>query len=132
MDAGSIRDAIREAATLGVKEIYFTGGEPFLHPEILPLLLKDAVVVAPPAAPDRYLDSKSRVFQHSASDCVADLAGPLTIVVNAKVVNAKDLVALAGCGAGVGEAWADGPRTAPVYLVMVDPLTFHLSPTPAG
>jgi len=29
---------IAEAAALGVKEIYFTGGEPFMHPEILPLL----------------------------------------------------------------------------------------------
>jgi len=46
MDARSIRHAIREAETLGVKEIYFTGGEPFLHPEILPLL-KDSLAVAP-------------------------------------------------------------------------------------
>ena len=30
--------AIREAEELGVKEIYFTGGEPFLHGDILPLL----------------------------------------------------------------------------------------------
>ena len=46
MDARSIRHAIREAETLGVKEIYFTGGEPFLHPEILPLLT-DSLAVAP-------------------------------------------------------------------------------------
>ena len=46
MDACRIRDTIQEAETLGVKEIYFTGGEPFLHPEILPLL-KDALAVAP-------------------------------------------------------------------------------------
>ncbi len=32
------RTAIREAEELGVKEIYFTGGEPFLHGDILPLL----------------------------------------------------------------------------------------------
>jgi AdoMet-dependent heme synthase len=32
------RAAIREAEELGVKEIYFTGGEPFLHGDILPLL----------------------------------------------------------------------------------------------
>ena len=32
------RRFIDEAATLGVKEVYFTGGEPFLHAEILPLL----------------------------------------------------------------------------------------------
>src|SRR5882724_763825 len=32
------RAAIREAEELGVKEIYFTGGEPFLHRDILSLL----------------------------------------------------------------------------------------------
>ncbi len=40
------RRAIEEAATLGVKEIYFTGGEPFLHPDVLPLL-REALEVAP-------------------------------------------------------------------------------------
>src|SRR5258705_1761680 len=40
------RNAIREADELGVKEIYFTGGEPFLHGEIL-ALLADALLVAP-------------------------------------------------------------------------------------
>lgn len=38
LDAGTIRRAIAEAEEAGVKEIYFTGGEPFLHGEILPLL----------------------------------------------------------------------------------------------
>ena len=36
--AEAVRAAIREAEELGVKEIYFTGGEPFLHGDILPLL----------------------------------------------------------------------------------------------
>jgi uncharacterized Fe-S cluster-containing radical SAM superfamily protein len=40
------RRAIREAEDLGVKEIYFTGGEPFLHAEMLGLL-GDALEVAP-------------------------------------------------------------------------------------
>ena len=40
------REAMREADALGVKEIYFTGGEPFLHGEIL-ALLADALAVAP-------------------------------------------------------------------------------------
>lgn len=40
------REAMREADLLGVKEIYFTGGEPFLHGEIL-ALLADALAVAP-------------------------------------------------------------------------------------
>jgi hypothetical protein len=36
--AAEARRYIDEAGALGVKEIYFTGGEPFMHPEILPLL----------------------------------------------------------------------------------------------
>jgi uncharacterized Fe-S cluster-containing radical SAM superfamily protein len=40
------QSAIREAAELGVKEIYFTGGEPFLHGDILTLLAA-ALEVAP-------------------------------------------------------------------------------------
>jgi hypothetical protein len=46
LDGESVRRAIREAEGLGVKEIYFTGGEPFLHHEILPLL-EEALAVAP-------------------------------------------------------------------------------------
>jgi MoaA/NifB/PqqE/SkfB family radical SAM enzyme len=38
LDAESAGRAIAEAERLGVKEIYFTGGEPFLHRDILPLL----------------------------------------------------------------------------------------------
>lgn len=37
---------LREAEALGVREVYFTGGEPFLHPDILPLL-EAALAVAP-------------------------------------------------------------------------------------
>ena len=45
--AGEVaRRAIAEADRLGVKEIYFTGGEPFLHGEILPLLER-ALAAAP-------------------------------------------------------------------------------------
>ncbi|HYB71652.1 MAG TPA: radical SAM protein, partial [Candidatus Bathyarchaeia archaeon] len=46
LDADTIRRAIDEAEREGVKEIYFTGGEPFLHREILPLLER-ALRVAP-------------------------------------------------------------------------------------
>ena len=49
LDAESARRAISEAEELGVKEIYFTGGEPFLHREILPLLAA-ALEVAPTTA----------------------------------------------------------------------------------
>jgi hypothetical protein len=46
LDAETVRRALQEAERLGVKEIYFTGGEPFLHREILPLL-RDALALAP-------------------------------------------------------------------------------------
>jgi MoaA/NifB/PqqE/SkfB family radical SAM enzyme len=38
METAAARRAIADAERLGVKEIYFTGGEPFLHKDILPLL----------------------------------------------------------------------------------------------
>ncbi len=38
LDGETARRAIAEADRLGVKEIYFTGGEPFLHKDILALL----------------------------------------------------------------------------------------------
>jgi MoaA/NifB/PqqE/SkfB family radical SAM enzyme len=44
--AGTARRAIADAERLGVKEIYFTGGEPFLHRHILPLL-EQSLAVAP-------------------------------------------------------------------------------------
>jgi hypothetical protein len=46
LDGATVRRAIREAERLGVKEIYFTGGEPFLHPELL-ALLETSLAVAP-------------------------------------------------------------------------------------
>jgi hypothetical protein len=46
LDAATARRAIADADRLGVKEIYFTGGEPFLHKEILPLLAL-SLAVAP-------------------------------------------------------------------------------------
>ena len=46
LDAETAHRAISEGERLGVKEIYFTGGEPFLHQEILPLLAA-ALAVAP-------------------------------------------------------------------------------------
>ena len=46
LDAATVRRVLAEAETVGVKEIYFTGGEPFMHGEILPLL-ECALDVAP-------------------------------------------------------------------------------------
>jgi sulfatase maturation enzyme AslB (radical SAM superfamily) len=41
-----VRSAIADAERLGVREIYFTGGEPFLHAEALPLIA-ESLAVAP-------------------------------------------------------------------------------------
>jgi MoaA/NifB/PqqE/SkfB family radical SAM enzyme len=46
LDAAVARRYLAEVEALGVREVYFTGGEPFLHPELLPLLA-DALAVAP-------------------------------------------------------------------------------------
>ncbi len=46
LDGAIVRRGIAEAVALGVRELYFTGGEPFLHPEIL-ALLAEALTVAP-------------------------------------------------------------------------------------
>jgi MoaA/NifB/PqqE/SkfB family radical SAM enzyme len=41
-----VRTALAEAERLGVRDVYFTGGEPFLHGQILPLL-EASLAVAP-------------------------------------------------------------------------------------
>jgi MoaA/NifB/PqqE/SkfB family radical SAM enzyme len=46
MSLEQIRPYLAEAARLGVKEIYFTGGEPFLNPE-METILEAALAVAP-------------------------------------------------------------------------------------
>jgi AdoMet-dependent heme synthase len=46
LDGDTVRRAIAEAMGLGARELYFTGGEPFLHPEVLELL-GEALAVAP-------------------------------------------------------------------------------------
>lgn len=46
LDRELARRTLREAESLGVKEIYFTGGEPFLHREMTGFL-EDALGVAP-------------------------------------------------------------------------------------
>jgi MoaA/NifB/PqqE/SkfB family radical SAM enzyme len=68
LDGETIRRAIREAEALGVKEIYFTGGEPFLHREILPLLER-----ALEAAPTTVLTNGTLIGPEEA-DALAALA----------------------------------------------------------
>jgi MoaA/NifB/PqqE/SkfB family radical SAM enzyme len=46
LDPAVVRRYITEATALGVREFYFTGGEPFMHPDLL-ALLEDALNVAP-------------------------------------------------------------------------------------
>ncbi len=68
LDAATIERAIREAEAMGVKEIYFTGGEPFLHGEILPLL-----EVALAAAPTTVLTNGTLIGSEMA-DALAGIA----------------------------------------------------------
>ncbi len=46
MSRKEVGSALLEGERLGVKEFYFTGGEPFLHPDIIPIL-QDALAIAP-------------------------------------------------------------------------------------
>jgi uncharacterized Fe-S cluster-containing radical SAM superfamily protein len=46
MSRESVREHVAAALALGVKEVYFTGGEPFLHRD-LELILADTLAVAP-------------------------------------------------------------------------------------
>ena len=61
--------AIREAEELGVKEIYFTGGEPFLHRDLL-LLLESALAVAPTT-----VLTNGTCIDAAMADALGDLAG---------------------------------------------------------
>jgi MoaA/NifB/PqqE/SkfB family radical SAM enzyme len=69
MASAAVRRAIGEAERLGVKEIYFTGGEPFLHHEILPLL-GESLRVAPTTAL-----TNGTVMTPAIADGLARLAG---------------------------------------------------------
>lgn len=68
LDADTARRAIADAERLGVKEIYFTGGEPFLHREILPLLALSLSV-----APTTVL-TNGTVITAAMADALATLA----------------------------------------------------------
>jgi MoaA/NifB/PqqE/SkfB family radical SAM enzyme len=46
LDIGTVRRYIAEAEALGVQEFYFTGGEPFLHPDLI-RMVEEALAVAP-------------------------------------------------------------------------------------
>jgi MoaA/NifB/PqqE/SkfB family radical SAM enzyme len=46
LDIGTVRRYIAEAEALGVREFYFTGGEPFMHPDLIGMV-EEALAVAP-------------------------------------------------------------------------------------
>jgi len=66
MEGARVRAAIAEAEALGAREIYFTGGEPFLHPEILPL-----VATALAVAPTTVLTNGTAITEATADALVA-------------------------------------------------------------
>src|SRR5438067_1105615 len=69
LDGAVARRAIAEAAALGVREIYFTGGEPFLHREILPLLETSLAIAATTVL------TNGTVLTDATADALAALAG---------------------------------------------------------
>ncbi len=46
MERETVREALEQSASLGVKEYYFTGGEPFMHREMVEIL-EDALAFGP-------------------------------------------------------------------------------------
>jgi sulfatase maturation enzyme AslB (radical SAM superfamily) len=68
LDGEAARRAIAEGERLGVKEIYFTGGEPFLHRDIVPLLELSLTV-----APTTVL-TNGTVITEAMADALAALA----------------------------------------------------------
>jgi uncharacterized Fe-S cluster-containing radical SAM superfamily protein len=46
LDVGTVRRYVAEAEALGVREFYFTGGEPFMHPDLI-RMVEEALAVAP-------------------------------------------------------------------------------------
>ena len=46
MSAGQVDEALEEGRSLGMRQVYFTGGEPFLHPD-LPRMVRAALRLAP-------------------------------------------------------------------------------------
>jgi MoaA/NifB/PqqE/SkfB family radical SAM enzyme len=81
LDAATVLRALQEAEGLGVKEVYFTGGEPFLHPDILRLL--DASLGA---APTTVLTNGTRITERTA-DALAALsaASPYSLEIRVSV-----------------------------------------------
>jgi len=68
MTREEVRARVAEALPLGVKEFYFTGGEPFLHPELLEILA-DTLEHGPCT-----VLTNGTIFSERRVDALADLA----------------------------------------------------------
>jgi MoaA/NifB/PqqE/SkfB family radical SAM enzyme len=96
LDTATARRAIAEAEALGVREIYFTGGEPFLHREILPLLQTSLAVAATTVL------TNGTVMTDALADALAALARAsrysleIRVSLDAPVAEANDRVRGAG------------------------------------
>lgn len=79
LDTETARAAIADAERLGAKEIYFTGGEPFLHKDVLPLLALSLSV-----APTTVL-TNGTVITETMADALAALARAATYSLEIRV-----------------------------------------------
>lgn len=100
LDAETVKRAIREAEGFGVQEIYFTGGEPFLHRAILELLAFSLQV-----APTTVLTNGTLITENVA-EALATLAGAspysLEIRVSVDDIEAERNDCIRGKGAWAG------------------------------
>jgi molybdenum cofactor biosynthesis enzyme MoaA len=72
MTRGQVQQALRDSTALGVKEYYFTGGEPFMHRDIVSIV-RDALAYGPVTAltnatllPERRVAALARVAAASS------------------------------------------------------------------
>jgi AdoMet-dependent heme synthase len=68
LDPATVRRYIAEAQDLGVREFYFTGGEPLLHPAIV-LLIDEALAVAPTT-----VLTNGTLIDDAMADCLVRIA----------------------------------------------------------
>jgi MoaA/NifB/PqqE/SkfB family radical SAM enzyme len=97
LDTQTVKLAIKEAESLGAKEIYFTGGEPFLHCDILELL-----AFSLPVAPTTVLTNGTMINAPMAESLAAlsrEVAYSLEIRVSVDDIEAEKNDRIRGRGA---------------------------------
>jgi len=99
LDPATVRRALAEAEALGVREVYFTGGEPFLHSQILPLLEASLAV-----APTTVLTNGTLITE-TVADALATLAAraPYSLEIRVSLDDVDEAINDRVRGAG---AWA--------------------------